>query len=112
MTPLQIAVVFWDSKAIEKLLNAGANPDAVGQNGLEWAQDTYMQQFNFLHGASPLHIIKHLECQRAALAKADLGLDEAARKRIETCLLELGAVEIAPESSEPGVKDFSDSDES
>jgi hypothetical protein len=100
VTPLQIAVVCWDLQGIEMLLNAGAKPNALGSKGSRWAPHSLMEQFNHLHGQSSLHIIKYSECKYQGDLKHELGRDETVRKRIESRLLESGAVEIAPENFE------------
>ena len=101
VTPLQVAVACWDFKGVEILLNAGADPNEIGQNGSGWATGLFMERFNHLHGASSLHIIKHFECKFVGELKSDLNLDETIRERIETLLFESGAVDIKPDSSEP-----------
>lgn len=98
VTPLQIAVVCWDLQGVEILLNAGAEPNAVGKNGSRWAPDSLMERFNPLHGANSLHIIKHFQCNYRGELKDDLDLDETTRGNIETRLLESGGVEIEPSS--------------
>jgi hypothetical protein len=108
VTPLQIAVVCWDFDGMEILLNAGADPNALGKSGSGWASDSSMERFNRLHGASPLHIIKHFECNYDEEIKENLGLDETGRAKIEARLLEIGAVEIAPDDSEPESDDLYD----
>lgn len=98
VTPLQIAVVCWDLQGVETLLNAGAEPNALGKNGSRWAPDSLMERFNHLHGVSSLHIIKHFQCNYRGRLKEDLHLDETTRGNIETRLLEFEAVEIEPSS--------------
>jgi len=100
VTPLQVAVACWDFNGVEILLNAGAEPNEIGQNGSGWAQSLFKERFNHLHGTSSLHIIKHFECEYEGELKSELNLDET-RERIETRLFESGAVEIKPDSSEP-----------
>jgi hypothetical protein len=100
VTPLQVAVACWDFNGVETLLKAGAEPNEIGHNGSGWAQSLFMERFNHLHGASSLHIIKHFECEYEGGLKSELFLDETTRERIETRLLESGAVEIKPDSSE------------
>lgn len=107
VTPLQIAVACWDFNGVEMLLNAGAEPNEIGQNGSGWSQSLFMERYNHLHGASSLHIIKHFECNFKGELKSDLNLDETIRERIETRLFESGAVDIEPDSSEPR-RDVSD----
>ena len=99
VTPLQIAVVCWDLQGVEILLNAGAEPNALGKNGSRWAPDSLMERFNHLHGASSLHIIKHFQCNYRGNLKFEIGLNETTRGNIETRLLESEGVEI--ESSSP-----------
>ena len=111
VTPLQIAAVCWDLHGIETLLNAGAEPNALGGNGSGWAPNSFMKRFNHLHGASSLHIIKHFECN--ALVLWYDALLETTRERIETRLLESGAVEIELYDSKPGSDDvFDEGDDS
>ena len=98
VTPLQIAVVCWDLQGVEILLNAGAEPNALGKNGSRWAPGSLMERFNHLHGVSSLHIIKHFQCNYRGQLKDDLGLDETTRGNIETRLLESEGVEIEPSS--------------
>ena len=98
VTPLQIAVVFWDLEGVEILLIAGAEPNALGKNGSRWAPDSFMERFNHLHGVSPLHIIKHFRCIYRGTLKDELCLDETIPGKIETRLLESGGVEIEPSS--------------
>ena len=98
VTPLQIAVVCWDLQGVELLLNAGAEPNALGKNGSRWALDSLMQRFNHLHGVSSLHIIKHFQCNYRGEKQDDFGLDETTRGNIETRLLESEGVEIEPSS--------------
>jgi hypothetical protein len=81
------------------LLNAGAEPNALGENGSRWAPSSLMERFNRLHWASPLHIIKHFQCNYRGAFKYDLHLDETTRRKIETRLLESEGVEI--ESGSP-----------
>ena len=107
VTPLQIAAVCWDLHGIETLLNAGADPNALGGNGTGWAPNSLMERFNYLHGASSLHIIKQFECIYRR-RKGGLGLDETTRERIERRLLESGAVEIELDGWEPGSDDVFD----
>lgn len=97
VSPIQIAVVYWDLVGMDILLNAGADPSALGQNGHGWAPNSPMKRFNHLHGASALHIIKHYDCIHGKNGKNALGLDETVRKKIEARLLELGAADIGPE---------------
>lgn len=98
VAPLQIAVVCWDVQGVEILLNAGADPNALGKNGSRWAPSSLMERFNHLHGVSSLHIIKHFQCNYRGEFKDDLGLDETTRGNIETRLLESEGVEIEPSS--------------
>jgi hypothetical protein len=108
VTPLQVAVACWDFNGVEILLNAGAEPNALGQNGSGWAQNLFMERFNPLHGASSLHIIRDFECPYEAQQMSEFELDETTRERIETRLLKSGAMEINPDSSEPRFDDVSD----
>jgi hypothetical protein len=108
VTPLQISAVCWDLFGIEILLNAGAEPNALGKNGSGWAPSSPMERFNHIHGASSLHIIKHLKCNYSEETKKGFDLDETTRARIETLLLEAGAVDIEPDGSELGFDDVSD----
>ena len=98
VNPLQIAVVCWDLQGVEILLNAGAEPNALGKNGSRWAPDSLMERFNHLHGASPLHIIKHFQCNYRGELKDDLGREETTRRNIEIRLFESEGVEIEPSS--------------
>lgn len=98
VTPLQIAVACWDLQGVEILLNAGAEPNALGKNGSRWAPDSLMERFNSLHGVSSLHIIKHFHCKYRGELKDELGLDETTRWNIETRLLESEGEEIEPSS--------------
>ena len=98
VTPLQIAVVCWDLQGVEILLNAGAEPNALGKNGSWWAPDSLMARFNHLHGVNSLHIIRHFQCNYRWDIKDHLGLDETTRGYIETRLLESEGVEIEPSS--------------
>lgn len=107
VSPLQIAVVSWDFHGVEILLNAGAEPNAVGKNGPGWAAESLMERYNDLHGASSLHIIRHFECTYEGYIKPELRRDETTREKIEARLLESGAVEIEPDSLEPGIDDVS-----
>jgi hypothetical protein len=63
-----------------------------------------MERYNHLHGASSLHIIKHFECHYEGDLKDELSLDETTRERIETRLLESGAVEIEPPGRRLGAR--------
>ena len=99
VSPLQIAVANWDLHSTQVLLNAGAEPNAIGNGSSEWAPESLMERFNSLHGASPLHIIKHFSCIYAEDMMSELDLDEIIRKRIEGCLLQFGGVEIEPDNS-------------
>jgi hypothetical protein len=113
VTPLQIAVICWDLPGIEILLNAGAEPNALGENGSIWEPHSTMALFNDLHGASPLRIIRHFKCiYEGSSYMKDFNLDETRRERIETRLLESGAVEIEPNGSETGSDDISDEGDS
>ncbi|KAF2260240.1 hypothetical protein CC78DRAFT_523537 [Lojkania enalia] len=100
VTPLQIAVVCWDFHGLEILLNAGADPNILGEEGSAWALGTRMERFNHLHGSSLVHIVRHFECNYEGDLKDELGLDETVRKMVEALLLESGAVEI--ELDDPG----------
>ncbi|CAO2647508.1 Nn.00g084300.m01.CDS01 [Neocucurbitaria sp. VM-36] len=108
VTPLQISVVTWDLQGTEMLLNAGAKPNALGATGSRWAPNSIMSRFNTLHGASPLHIIKHLECIYAKDIRCSLELGEIIRDKIEARLLVSGAMEIEPRCSELGCDIVSD----
>jgi len=107
VTPLQVAVECWDLHGVEKLLNAGADPNALGSNGTGWDPGSFMERFNCLHGVSSLHIITHFECRYKGDYQYDLGRDGTVRGSIETRLLESGAVDIAT-NLEPGSHDISD----
>ena len=98
VTPLQIAVVCWDLQGVEILLNAGAEPNALGKNGSRWAPYSLMERFNHLHGVSSLHIIKQFQCIYRGELIQELGLDGTTRRNIETRLLESEGVEIEPSS--------------
>ena len=59
VTPLQIAVAIQDLEAIDTLLKADADANAVGNvNGRPWGESTKMERFNHLAGKPPLGIIK------------------------------------------------------
>lgn len=105
VTPLQIAVSCWDFKGVEILLNAGADPNALGENGSGWARGSIMEKFNHLHKASSLHIIKHIQCIYRGETDNCIDSDEISRENIEARLLEVEAVEIAPSGLEPESND-------
>lgn len=106
VTPLQVAVACWDLHGMEMLLNAGAEPNALGINGTGWDPGSFMEPFNYLHGVSSLHIIKYFECSYDKDYNNSFGRDETARRSIETRLSESGAVDIGP-NLEPGPHDIS-----
>ncbi|KAF2800547.1 hypothetical protein K505DRAFT_263715 [Melanomma pulvis-pyrius CBS 109.77] len=108
VTPLQIAVVCWDLRGIELLLNAGAKVNALGGNDSRWPPRSIMEQFNHLHGASSLCIIKHFECIYEGESMNNINFDGNEIEKIRARLCESGAVEIAPDGSEPGSHNVSD----
>jgi hypothetical protein len=60
VAPIQIAVVTSDYEGCQMLLEAGANSNDTGNNfGAKWEDDTYLGQFNALHGDSPLQIFEN-----------------------------------------------------
>ena len=84
--PLQIAVVSWDFKGVEILLQAGADPNDCGnENGIAWNNVDFLGQFNHLGGCSPLFICKEIECIDADNNK--YSWSEANRNRIEELLV-------------------------
>jgi hypothetical protein len=93
-TPLQIAVSCWDVEGMGMLLDAGAEPNAVGKPGLHWPLDSPMARYNYLHGASSLKIIKHFERRLRDSMSPSYLRDETLRDNIEARLLEVGAVDI------------------
>jgi hypothetical protein len=94
VTPLQIAVVCWDSNAVRYLLEAGADPNALGNNdGILWEQGHNLAGFNHLHGASPLYICRQLDI----IFKGDLRSvyrDKEEREITEGLLLKYGGKEV------------------
>ena len=110
VTSIQIATACWDFSGVELLLNAGADPNALGSNGSKWTSDSLMERFNHLNGSSPLHILNHFGCNYMFHQRANLGIDDTMGERIEARLLEIGAVDIEPEGLEPASADFSDDD--
>ena len=84
--PLQIAVVSWDFKGVEILLQAGADPNDCGnENGIAWNNVDFLGQFNHLGGCSPLFI-----CQEIACIDADNSINARAKancNRIEELLV-------------------------
>lgn len=63
VTPLQIAVANRDLHGVRSLLEAGADPNRVGNaNGIQWSPASVSGHFfNDLHGSSPLYIIHNRE---------------------------------------------------
>ena len=62
VTPLQIAVVSYDSIATKMLLEAGADVNGIGDiRAVRWEEDSVMSQFNHLHAASPLYIYREFD---------------------------------------------------
>jgi hypothetical protein len=88
--PLQIAVVSWDFKGVEILLQAGADPNDCGyENGIAWEDNDFLGQFNHLGGCSPLFICKEFKCITHGNITNTWG--EAVRNNIEELLVAAGA---------------------
>lgn len=96
VTPLQIAVVFWDFEGVSRLLKAGADPNDTGDpDGIAWGKGAFMSQFDYLHNASPLHICRKLKCILCDDAKGLRGRDDEDSEKIEEILLRYGAGEFS-----------------
>ena len=108
VTPLQIAVSCWDLHGVEILIEAGADIDGIGGNGFKFEEESVLEQFNDLHGKSPLHIVQYCECSYTISTRM---LDETAREEIETLLIECGAVAFPTCDSESGFDDVPDGGE-
>jgi hypothetical protein len=81
VTPLQIAVAWFDLAVVKMLLEAGADPNGIGDsNGTEWNDNSLLGQFKDLHAASPLRI-----CRFSSYGFVDM------REEIAAELLQYGA---------------------
>jgi hypothetical protein len=92
VTPLQITAANGDFQSVHTLLKAGADANSTCDcNGIIGKEDTYMNRFNLLHSASPLHICRSNGHIYGA------GLEEENRREtkfmIEEILLQYGAAE-------------------
>ena len=91
ITPLHIAVVSRDLAGVRTLLDVGADPNDTGSiGGTFYEEDTYMAQFNRLHGASALHIFRNFKVIDKYFGRAI----EEDSETIEAILLDYGAEEI------------------
>ncbi len=94
ITPLQIAVAVWDFEGVKILLEAGANPNNIGDRfGLEWA-GVALGNVTDLQGNSPLYILKNVYILKNADVryKYDRKIDrQGVPGRIEEILLQYGA---------------------
>jgi hypothetical protein len=94
VTPLQIAVASWDSNAVKYLLEAGADPNALGNiDGILWKEKHILEGFNHLHGASPLYICRQLDAIYQGYSRSDYA-DKDERKKIQDLLLQYGGKEM------------------
>jgi hypothetical protein len=89
VTPLQIAVARLDLAGVRVLLEAGAEPNSIGdRNAPQWNEDSLLGRFNDLRGLLPLSICREREdvdhCERD-------NVDH--REDIEVELLRYGASE-------------------
>jgi hypothetical protein len=93
IAPLQICCARLDVPGVKLLLEAGADPNFIGQkNGIVWGSDSMLYEFKILLGMSPLHIIRmngEFEAIDTALTEKDLR--EGSVSSIESLLLEHGA---------------------
>ena len=77
VTPLQIAVLSLHALGVKSLLKAGALPDRVGRKtGTRWKHGSYLNPFNCLHGASPLHICLNREDYKKRIDRMRDKLDD------------------------------------
>jgi hypothetical protein len=90
VTPLQIAVGCFDLAGVKLLLEAGVDPNGIGDsNGIEWNDYSLLGRFKHLHAASPLRIC----------LDEDMGVNWASviidhdREKIEAELLKYGATD-------------------
>ena len=85
VTPLQIAVYYYDFAGVSMLLKAGAEPNYTGnKDGVFWGGNTIMNRFDHHRNDFPLRI-----CKRVALLK-NYRHDE--KEQIEKILLQYGSI--------------------
>lgn len=95
VTPLQIAVARRDLQAVNTLLDAGANVNAVGDTASPcWGEKTWMERFNQFAGVHPLKILLHDDYIELFDIDQYKDIDEVNDARIENLLLMRGALEI------------------
>ena len=91
VTPLQVATVSWDLEGVEALLRAGADPNCTGNcNGVVGEKYAFIHRFDYLSGASPLHICRHFESILEPYVEDDR---RGEREELEGMLLEYGALD-------------------
>lgn len=88
VTPLQMAVVAWDYQGVKTLLNAGANPNGVGDaSGIALETGDILGRFDIVEDLCPLQICLTVDCIFENLKDGNQG----DRKNIEKLLHEYGA---------------------
>ena len=99
VTLLQLAVVHRETDIVMMLLEAGADPNNTGNDSSEViGAEAFASRYDYLCGASPLHIYQHF----ASTLDRDLELMlEDSHKRIETELLDFGALDFQEDLDHP-----------